>query len=169
MPSTSKTLLAASILLLLPTSLLADDRLDQVLEELAALRQQVDSLEQRLASIEEQGLAPAGAPVAPPQAEDDENKGWFDSMRVELKKAEVRASGPWTAAATWNELEKGMKEEEVIELLGEPTARKFSVRKDTDEIFHYRGDLDGTGELIEGEVRIYKGKVRRFVVPDFEE
>lgn len=169
MPKTLTTPLAFLALLLLPVSVFADDRLDQVLEELAALRQQVSELEARLETIEAQGIAPKVIQTQAESAEKDDGKKWFDAMRVELKKAEVRASGPWTVAATWDSLEKGMKEESVVELLGEPTTRKFSVRKDTDEIFYYRGDLDGSGELIEGEVRIYKGKVRRFVVPDFTE
>lgn len=162
MPSLTKPA-SLFLLLLSPAALFADDKLDQVLEELAALRQQVDSLEQRLEAIESEPAAAAPAATA----EKGERRNFFDAMRIELKKAEVRASGEWTKPQTWQSLEKGMDEEEVIALLGEPTDRKFSVRKDTDEIFHYRGDLDGTGELIEGEVRIYKGKVRRFVVPDF--
>lgn len=169
MPKTFTTPLTALVLLFLPACLFADDRLDQILEELTALRQQVDALEQRLDNLEAQGIVPNTIPSSAASAEKEEKKNWFDAMRVELKKAEVRASGAWTVAATWDSLEKGMEEEDVITLLGEPTTRKFSVRKDTDEIFYYRGDLEGTGEQLEGEVRIYKGKVRRFVVPDFSE
>lgn len=163
MPSITKPF-SLLLLVLSPAALFADDKLDQVLAELAALRQQVDSLEQRLEAIEAQPPA-AAAPAA--SAERGDRKNFFDAMRVELKKADVRASGEWTKPETWESLKKGMEEEEVIALLGEPIDRKFSVRLDTDEILYYRGDLDGTGELIEGEVRIYKGKVRRFVVPDF--
>ena len=55
----------------------------------------------------------------------------------------------------------------MIAILGEPSARKFSIRKDTDEILIYESDLHGTGKLVRGEVRIYKGKVRRFSAPNF--
>lgn len=151
---------------LAPISLKADDSLEQVLSELKALRQQVASLETRIEALE-------GAPASPSlEAESAglqprERKNWFDNMRVELKKAEVRASGAWTTPSTWDQVQDGMSTDEVIALLGEPTLRKFSVRRDTDEILHYQGDLEGSGEPIEGEIRIYKDKVRRFTTPDF--
>lgn len=153
-------------LLSVASPLHADDRIDRILEELAALRQQVSQLEERLESVEAQPRVPTPAEAASEQPE-EERQGWFDSMRLELKKAEVRASGPWTDPRSWNRVEKGMDKDAVVALLGEPTRFKFSVRKDTDEILIYEGDLDGSGEPVEGEVRIYKGSVRRFTAPDF--
>ncbi|MBD5782111.1 hypothetical protein IEN85_21615 [Pelagicoccus sp. NFK12] len=149
-------------------NLRADDKIDQVLSELQALRQQVATLEARVATLEATKAIPAGAlDASAPEAQPRERKNLFDHMRIELQKAEARASGPWTTPANWNGIQNGLTEDEVIEILGEPTDRKFSVRRDTDEIFYYRGDLEGTGEPIEGEIRIYKGKVRRFTLPDF--
>ncbi|MBC2606647.1 hypothetical protein [Pelagicoccus albus] len=142
----------------------ADPKLDEILAELQSLKGEVAALNQRVEALEKQESQELASPTTSPSKG---NKKWIDSMRVELKKAEVRASGPWTNMTPWEKIENGMEEEEVVELLGEPTARKFSVRRDTDEILVYEGDLEGNGELIEGEVRIYKGKVRRFTVPDF--
>lgn len=155
-------------LLIIPLSALtmkAEEPMDKVLAEIQALRQQVTALETRLEKLEN-SEQPAAA-VADNTVQPKEKKGWFDNMRVELKKAEVRASGAWTTPSSWDAVENGLTEDEVIAALGEPTSRKFSVRKDTDEIFLYQGDLEGTGELVEGEIRIYKGKVRRFNTPDF--
>ncbi|MDQ8202678.1 hypothetical protein [Pelagicoccus sp. SDUM812003] len=147
------------------TAINAKSAEEEILAELRALRVQIEALEARVAELENQP-----APLAPENAEREGNqRKWFDYMNVELKKAEIRASGPWTKASTWKLIKKGMDAADVIAALGEPTDRKFSVRKDTDEIFYYRGDLDGSGEQVEGEVRIYKDKVRRFVVPDFPE
>lgn len=146
----------------------ADEKLDQVLAELQSLREQVAALETRLEAVESNSAEPSSNQnIAPDAIQPRERKNWFDTMRVELKKAEVRASGAWTTPSSWDGIRTGLKEEEVIALLGEPTQRKFSVRRDTDEILIYEGDLEGTGELIEGEIRIYKGKVRRFTAPDF--
>lgn len=146
----------------------ADDRLDAILSELRALRAQVSELEARVAQIEG---APAVQAVAAPAADDSkaapEKDRWYDKMRIELRKAEARASGPWTEPAAWDRVVPGMKESEVRALLGEPTQEKFSVRKDTDLILIYQGDLDGNGQLVEGEVRIRHGKVTRFEKPEF--
>ena len=59
-----------------------------------------------------------------------------------------------------------MTPEEVIAILGELKAREFSIRKGTDEILIYEGDLHGTGKLVRGGARIYNGKVRRFSNPN---
>ena len=155
--------LAAAFLFLTPSlSLASEEKLDLILEELQALKKQVVALEERIAEMES-----IPDSVAMPTEQPKEKKRWIENMRVELKKADARARGPWTDPAIWQSVKVGMEEEEVLALLGEPTRRKFSIRKDTDEILIYEGDLEGTGELIEGEVRIYKGEVRRFVEPDF--
>ncbi|MDQ8183240.1 hypothetical protein [Pelagicoccus sp. SDUM812005] len=146
------------------------DKIDQVLTELKSLRQQVAELEARIDSLEtENAAAVAALDSDSSEIQPRQRKNLFDNMRIELKKAEVRASGAWTSPAAWNSIDNGLSVDEVIAALGEPTARKFSVRRDTDEILYYRGDLEGTGEPIEGEIRIYKGKVRRFTLPDFPE
>ncbi|MDG2255496.1 MAG: hypothetical protein P8L49_11110 [Opitutaceae bacterium] len=56
-----------------------------------------------------------------------------------------------------------MSPEEPVAILGEPLLKKFSIRKDTNEIFIYQGDLDGTGNPIKGEVRIRHNKVTKLV------
>lgn len=144
----------------------ADEKIDLILEELKSLREQVDRLETRLASIENAPTPSIASIDAAPSVQTREKKKWFDSMRVELKKAEVRASGAWTTPGSWSRISTGMKKAEAIAILGKPSEIKFSVRKDTDEILVYRGDLTGSGKPLFGEIRIYKGKVRRFVVPD---
>lgn len=152
-------------------SLRAEEKIDLVLNELQALREEVASLETRVTRLEAEKVA-AAATLQPSDADEiqpRQKKTLFDKMRIELKKAEVRASGAWTTPASWERIESGLSVDEVVAALGEPTARKFSVRRDTDEILYYRGDLEGTGEPIEGEIRIYKGKVRRFTLPDFPE
>ncbi len=150
----------------LPSGILADEaKIDLILEEVAALRQEVAQLQQRVDALETRPVAKA--PPSEQNAPIDKPKRWYDNMRIELKKAEARASGPWIEAENWKLVENGMKEDDAIAILGEPTRRKFSVRKDTDEILIYEGDLNGEGELVSGEIRIYKGKIRRFVAPDF--
>ena len=163
-------LLCLTALATFSSHLHADETLDQVLAELKALRQEVATLEARIASLEAASAAPnAALDSQSSDIQPRQRTNLFDTMRIELKKAEVRASGAWTTPSAWNSIAEGLSGDEVVDALGEPTLRKFSVRRDTDEILYYRGDLEGTGEPIEGEIRIYKGKVRRFTLPDFPE
>lgn len=150
-------------------TLRADEKLDQILDEVQALREQITTLETRVKTLETENAAAVAALEPNTDIKPRQRKNLFDSMRIELQKAEVRASGPWVSPDTWTSIETGLKVDEIISVLGEPTVRKFSVRRDTDEILIYRGDLEGTGEPIVGEIRIYKGKVRRFTLPDFPE
>lgn len=151
--------------------------LDQILAEVRALKEKVASLEDKMSAYENS----APAPVAPtsdippaaiayaaanPPPKGDKNK-WFENLRVELRKADVRASGNWVKPEAWDQVALKMKPEEVVAILGEPMDKKFSIRKDTDEIFIYKGDIDGDGVESRGEVRIYKGKVRRITPPNF--
>ncbi len=147
--------------------------LDQILAEIKSLNEKVTALEERLAQIEgttevSQALPQAAVAYAaanPPPKGDKEK--WYENLRIELRKADVRASGDWVNPDAWDKLALKMKPEEVVAILGEPMSKKFSIRKDTDEIFIYEGDLDGQGNVVKGEVRIYKGKVNRIVPPSF--
>lgn len=149
--------------------------LDLILAEVRALNDKVEELEKRVAAFEsasEETPAIARAAIDyaaanPPPTEEKSRNKWYENLRVELKKADVRASGDWVKPESWDQIKTGMDPEDVIAVLGEPSARKFSIRKDTDEIMIYEGDLHGTGKLVKGEVRIYKGKVRRFSAPKF--
>ena len=165
-----------SILMLSSTSFAADfaqATLDQVLAEIKSLNEKVSALEARLAKYEEVSEVPNAVPQAAdayaasnPPPEGDKNK-WYENLRIELRKAEVRASGDWVNPDAWDKLALKMKPEEVVAILGEPMDKNFSIRKDTDEVLIYRGDLDGQGNTVKGEVRIYKGKVNKILAPGF--
>jgi outer membrane murein-binding lipoprotein Lpp len=149
--------------------------LDRILSEVRALNEKVASLEKRIAEMEGNAPAPQAASVPaevaafvaanPPPKENKEK--WYENLRIELRKADARASGEWVKPEAWSKIALKMKPEEVIAILGEPSFKKFSIRKDTDEIFHYEADLKGTGKLTKGEVRIYRNRVSKIVAPQF--
>ena len=141
-----------------------NDPLAPVLEQLRQLTERVAALEQRIAQIE--STPPSLTPANQPTDEKGKTR-WINQLRTDLRKADAKATGPWTEAANWQKISLKMKEDEALEILGKPTRSKFSIRKDTDTIHIYEGDLDGTGKLYEGEVRIYKGKVSDILVPEF--
>lgn len=172
-----KPALTILVVLLFANSSFAADAtqatLDQILAEIKSLNGKVAALEARLAQYEgtasgSQPVPPAAVAYAaanpPPKGEKDK---WYENLRIELRKADVRASGDWVNPDAWDRLELKMKPEEVVAILGAPMNTKFSIRKDTDEIYIYEGDLDGQGNVVKGEVRIYKGKVNKIVPPSF--
>ena len=141
--------------------------LDMILAEVRTLNEKVANLEKRVAVFESNSEeAPEAIRAAieyaaanPPPVEGKSPNKWYENLRVELKKADVRASGNWVKPESWERIETKMTPEEVIAILGEPTARKFSIRKDTDEILIYEGDLHGdTGKLVRGKSASTKAK-----------
>ena len=149
--------------------------LDMILAEVRVLNEKVANLEKRVAAFESDSEeAPAVARAAieyaaanPPPVEEKSRNKWYENLRVELQNADFLASGNWVKPESWKRIETKMTPEEVIAILGEPTASKFSVRKENDEILIYEGDLHGAGKLVRGEVHVYKGKIRRFSNPNF--
>lgn len=141
-----------------------NDPLAPIYEQLRLLTEKVDTLEQRLARIE---ATPTSITRADQSMDEKGKTRWINQLRTDLRKADAIAKGPWTEAPNWQKISLKMKEDEALEILGEPTRSKFSIRKDTDMIHIYEGDLDGTGKLYQGEVRIYKGKVSDILVPNF--
>lgn len=147
--------------------------LNRILEEVRALNEKVASLEKRISEMEGKATQTATVPAevaafvaANPPPKENKDK-WYENLRIELRRADARASGEWVKPDAWSKIALKMKPEEVIAILGEPSFKKFSIRKDTDEIYHYEADLEGTGELTKGEVRIYRNKVSKIVAPKF--
>jgi len=135
-----------------------------ILEELKSLRSKVDSLEKRLETLESPSTqqADVGATM-----NEKEKTTWINRLRTDLRKAEFKAIGGWTEATNWEKISDRMSEKAVLEILGDPTRSKLSIRKDTDMIHIYEGDIDGSGKLIKGEVRVRKGKVSEIQRPEF--
>ncbi len=81
-------------------------------------------MEALLAKYEEFSEVPNAVPRAAdayaasnPPPEGDKNK-CYENLRIELRKAEVRASGDWVNPDAWDKLALKMKPEEVVAILG---------------------------------------------------
>ena len=100
--------------------------LDLILVEVRALNEKVEELEKRVAALESASEdTPAIARAAidyaaanPPPTEEKSRNKWYENLRVELKKADVRASGDWVKPESWDQIETGMDPEEAIAILG---------------------------------------------------
>ena len=107
-----------------------------ILAEVRVLNEKVANLEKRVAAFESDSEeAPAVARAAieyaaanPPPVEEKSRNKWHENLRVELQNADFLASGNWVKPESWKRIETKMTPEEVIAILGEPTASKLSVR-----------------------------------------
>jgi hypothetical protein len=130
-------LLIAAVALAAPLPVLAQDdlRVRQLENEVLRLQREIDAQNQRIERLESNARAPGSVPLPPslvtPRAAD--------------------SSPAWLVSTNWDKVRTGMKEIEVIALLGRPT----SVRSDKDPPGHtmfYALEL-GPSQFLTGNVR----------------
>jgi hypothetical protein len=139
-------------------SAVADDvaRISRLESEIQLLRAQVDEQNRRIQRLEAELARRSGAP--PPKA----------SSRLEADEKRINrpaATGPqpWHVHANWERVAKGMSAEQVIAVLGEPTAAE-SV--DEFKTLFYRGLTPG-GATLNGLVNLRDDRVVAVVKPVF--
>ena len=123
------------IALALPLPALAQDelRVRQLENEVMRLQREIDAQSQRIERLESSTRSPGSAPpvVVAPRAED--------------------SSPAWLVNTNWDKLHKGMKELEVIALLGRPTSVRNDDNAKTQTMF-YALEL-GPNAFLTGNVR----------------
>ena len=124
MRPTIGVLLIAATTLVAPLPAFAQDdlRLRQVETDVRQLRQQVEMQNQRIDRLESSARMPPGSAAAPsvatgPRAADD-------------------ASPAWLVSTNWDKLRTGMKELDVIALLGRPTSVRTDENAKTRTMFY---------------------------------
>jgi hypothetical protein len=130
-------LLIAAVALAAPLPVLAQDdlRVRQLENEVLRLQREIDAQNQRIERLESNARAPGSVPLPPsvvsPRAAD--------------------SSPAWLVSTNWDKVRTGMKEIDVIALLGRPS----SVRSDKDPPGHtmfYALEL-GPNQFLTGNVR----------------
>jgi hypothetical protein len=114
----------------------ADDaaRISRLESEIRLLRTQIDEQQRRIARLEEELKRQARDPVV----------GTLPGRRENRPPAPSPGQRPWHAAESWTRVSRGMSEEEVAGILGQPTSVETFGRYKT---LFYRGTVAGTGEI----------------------
>ena len=145
--------LIAGSLCAMPPAHAAGDETTQLRNEVNALKQKLDRLEARLRAIESQKSAQHNAPVGQPStsqpAAPAAAKSGAPAAETTTETAAETAkqlNEPDPAAAldkAWKSLSRGMSQDEVHKLLGEPT-RRLRFPPDTIWYYTYRGKGSGS-------------------------
>lgn len=136
---------------------LADDgaRISRLESEIQQLRSQIDEQNRRIQRLEADLAQRSGktrAGPAPRQAGDDER----------VNRPAPTGPQPWHAAAAWGRVAKGMTTDQVVSILGQPTATE-SV--DEFKTLFYRGTT-AAGATLNGLVNLREDRVVAIVKPD---
>lgn len=145
----------------------------------------VDSLEKRVNTIEGRGTKPTSPtpqPAPPVQSKQheqvasskalpkngQEKKSFLQKIKKELKVDQAQAAGPWTNPESWRPIRKNISSFQVRSTLGNPTQIKHSLNPRIEQVYRYKGDLDGDGVEEEGVVNFHRDRVVSYNSPFHE-
>ena len=148
----------------------------QLQEEIQALKQRVTALELRLAKHETKAEPPRPAPAplssasAPSGGILGNLKSGSNNLLADLRSGfhstSKPADGKWTDPENWLKVQKGMARQQVEQVLGKPEAVKSSIKMRVDDYWLYIGKFP-SGKTLQGRVRFYKDKVTSLENPKF--
>ncbi len=135
------------------------------------LLHRLDAMEKSIASFQSEVVDQAAeVAIASRQTNmDATSSSIIDDVVSVIHAREEDAFYPWMDEARWDQLNAGMSEAQVIELLGEPTLKDPSMHKKIDNFYTYQGRRVASGQKVKGVIRFYRGKVKNFDRPDFSE
>lgn len=148
---------------LLPSLVLGESATnDALLAELKKLNASIERLEQRLDNIDQrvEAIESIGASsVSSAGSAGPPSPSVIDRMVEAVQQRQESIRYPWMDAALWENVKKGMSEDAVVAVLGEPILEDPSLHKRIDKVYTYRGRRPMTGELVLGKVKFYRNKV----------
>ncbi|MBT4223197.1 MAG: hypothetical protein HOD72_01895 [Opitutae bacterium] len=174
-----------TVTLMLAKTLLAEqgNNIQQLHDEIHALKQRVAALELRLAKqqiklIETVSHADPGRPINSTIPNAPQKKGGIlgnikssrnnlmEDLRNGFHSTNKPAEGKWTNSSNWIKIQKGMQRQQVEGFLGKAAAVKKSIKLKVDDYWLYIGKVPN-GDTLQGRVRFYKGKVTSWEAPKF--
>jgi len=133
----------------------ADDaaRISRLESEIRLLRTRVDEQQRRIARLEEELKRQANEPLVRTQP----------GRREDRIPAALAGQLLWHSPESWNRVSNGMAEEEVTDVLGQPTSVETFDRYKT---LFYRGTVPGSG-AVSGHVNLLDDRVTAVSPPAF--
>lgn len=169
-------------LLILPSILLSKDnvsnedlskKLDLILQKIGGLEERVSKLEYEntefkrevekvVKSAEEAVTATQNLSI--PQNE-EEKKSFFNKLRIGLESDADKNKGSWTQEDTWQSMKRNLTQFQVRKLMGNPSMIKGDLSPRIDQVYHYKGDLDGDGKDENARINFYRDRVVSYTSP----
>lgn len=128
-------------------------RISRLESEIRLLRTRIDEQQRRIVRLEEQLKRQASEPVV----------ATIPARREDRIPAPSPDQLPWHSAESWTRVSKGMTEEEVTDILGQPTSIESFGRYKT---LFYRGTVPGSGAVM-GHVNLLEDRVLAVSQPAF--
>ena len=171
-----------TVLLILPSILFSKNnvsnedlskKLDLILQKIGGLEERVSKLEsentqfkrevEKVAKSAEEAVF-ATQNLSIPQNE-EEKKSFFNKLRIGLESDADKNKGSWTQEDTWQSMERNLTQFQVRKLLGNPSMIKGDLSPRIDQVYHYKGDLDGDGKDENARVNFYRDRVVSYTSP----
>ena len=169
-------------ILILPSILLSQDnvsnedlskKLDLILQKLGGLEERVSKLESENTEVKREVEKVAkSARMAKNAAEklvlpdnEQERQSFFNKLRIGLESDADKNKGAWTQADTWQSMKRNLTQFQVRKILGNPNMIKGDLSPRIDQVYHYKGDLDGDGKDENARVNFYRDRVVSYTSP----
>jgi len=157
-------IIASLVFFILSAQLLSGQPVSR--EEYNALLQRLEAVEATLkVTRSAQVESIAGEALASVEMSSAEKSSLIENVVRTIQKREEKAVFPWMEAGKWTRLKKGMRPEDVIEVLGPPTLDEPSLHRRVDFVYTYEGRRVATNEKVSGLIRFYKGVAIEIEVP----
>ena len=166
-----------TVLLIIPSILFSQDnvsnedlskKLDLILQKIGGLEERVSKLEsentevkrevEKVAKSAREAKTATEKLVLP--GNEQERKSFFNKLRIGLESDADKNKGAWTQEDTWQSMKKNLTQFQVRKILGNPNMIKGDLSPRIDQVYHYKGDLDGDGKDENARVNFYQGQSR---------
>lgn len=157
-------IIASLVFFILSAQLLSGQPVSR--DEYNALLQRLEAVEATLkVTRSAQVESIAGEALASVEMSSAEKSSLIENVVRTIQKREEKTVFPWMEAGKWTRLKKGMRPEDVIEVLGPPTLDEPSLHRRVDFVYTYEGRRVATNEKVSGLIRFYKGVAIEIEVP----
>ena len=171
-----------TVLLIIPPLLFSQDnvsnedlskKLDLILKKIGGLEERVSKLESENTEVkrevEKVAKSAKEAKTATEQlvlpSNEQEKKSFFNKLRIGLESDADKNKGAWTQEDTWQSMKRNLTQFQVRKLLGNPNMIKGDLSPRIDQVYHYKGDLDGDGKDENARVNFYRDRVVSYTSP----
>ena len=111
---------------------------------------------------------PVEAPAAPQEMAQRSIQSAPSTSTLDVLSGSAWRDLRWTRPEQWDGIKKGLKAEQVVELLGYPPRSLDSLKPRIDKVYWYETSIRDRSSHMRGKISFRKGRVVSFEKPDFD-